>query len=251
MEKAERERFNQLYQRHLRLLKLQGKSSSTIDAYARAVRRITDVFDCCPDRLTIEQRGRYFAALVQSHSWSTVKVDRNGLQFFWKHVLQRDWQWINIIKAPKVKSLPDILTLAEIEKLIGATRKLRYRVFLLTTYSMGLRLSETLALQVGDIDAARKQVHIRRGKGHKDRFVPLPELTYHALRALWRKHRNRCWLFPNAVGSPECIRTATTHMDRGCAQAAMKAVVTQCGIKKKSRFTPCVTVMQPICLKMA
>jgi integrase/recombinase XerD len=251
MEKAERERFNQLYQRHLRLLKLQGKSSSTIDAYARAVRRITDVFDCCPDRLTIEQRERYFAALVQSHSWSTVKVDRNGLQFFWKHVLQRDWQWINIIKAPKVKSLPDILTPAEIEKLIGATRKLRYRVFLLTTYSMGLRLSETLALQVGDIDAERKQVHIRRGKGHKDRFVPLPELAYHALRALWRKHRNPCWLFPNAVGSPERIRTATTHMDRGGAQAAMKAVVTQCGIKKKSRFTPCVTVMQPICLKKA
>jgi len=71
-------------------------------------------------------------------------------------------------------------------------------VFLLTTYSMGLRLSETLALQVGDIDAQRKQVHIRRGKGHKDRFVPLPDLTYHALRSLWQKHRNPCWLFPNA-----------------------------------------------------
>ncbi|EFK07516.1 conserved hypothetical protein [delta proteobacterium NaphS2] len=68
-----------------------------------------------------------------------------------------------------MKTIPDILTPAEVEKLIGATRKLRYRIFLLTTYSMGLRLSETLALQAGDIDASRKLVHIRRGKGHKDR----------------------------------------------------------------------------------
>ncbi|MEJ2639788.1 MAG: transposase [Desulfosarcinaceae bacterium] len=63
--------------------------------------------------------------LVESYSWSTVKVDRSGLQFFWEHVLQRDWQWINLIKAPEVKSLPDILTLAEVERLIGATRRTR------------------------------------------------------------------------------------------------------------------------------
>ena len=251
MEKFEKERFNELYQRHLRLLKLQGKARKTIDAYSRAVRRISEYFDCCPDQLTLEQREKYFSQLVESHSWSTVKIDRNGLQFFWKHVLKRDWQWINIIKAPKVHSLPDILTVSEVEQLIGATRKLRYRVFLLTTYSMGLRLGETLSLQVGDIDAQRKQIHIRRGKGHKDRFVPLPDLTYQALRVLWYKHRNPCWLFPNAVGSPERISRATTHMDRGGAQATMKVVVTQCGIKKKSISTPFVTVSPLIYLNAA
>jgi len=238
MKKAKANRFNELYQCHLRSLKLQGKSQKTIEAYARAVRRISEHFDCCPDKLTLKQREQYFSDLVKSHSWSTVKIDRNGLQFFWKHVLKKDWQWLNIVKAPKVRSLPDILTVNEIEQMIGATRKLRYRVFLLATYSMGLRLAETLSLQVGDIDAQRKQVHIRRGKGHKDRFVPLPDLTCHALRALWRKHRNPCWLFPNAVGSPERIRKATTHMDRGGTQAAMKAVVEHCGIKKKSPSTP-------------
>ena len=176
--------------------------------------------------------------MVDSHSWSIVKIDRNGLQFFWKYVLKTDWQWLNIIKAPKVLTLPDILTLNEVEQLILATHQLRYRVFLLATYSMGLRLSETLALQVGDIDAQRKQVHIRRGKGHKDRFVPLPDLTYHALRSLWQKHRNPCWLFPNALGPMESVAQATTHMDRGGAQAAMKAVVTQCGIKKNFSSFP-------------
>ena len=118
-------------------------------------------------------------------------MDRLGLQFFWRYVLKQDWQWINIIKPPKIHTIPDILTPKEIEKLIGKTRKLRYRVFLLTTYSMGLRLGETLALQVGDIDAERKLVHIRRGKGHKDRMVPLPDLTLMGLRELWRKHRHR------------------------------------------------------------
>jgi integrase len=120
--------------------------------------------------------------------------------------------------------------LSEVEQLIGATRKLRYRVFLLTTYSMGLRLGETLSLEVGDIDRQRNLVHIRRGKGHKDRLVPLPDLTHQALQALWCKHRHPRLLFPSAVGSLEQIRNATTHMDRGGAQSAMKAVVKQCGI---------------------
>jgi len=247
MESSEQKRFNKLYQRHLRALKLQGFSPRTIDGYGRAVRRVAAHFDCCPDQLTTEQLEAYFSELVDSHSWSTVKVDRNGLQFFWQHVLKRDWTWVEIIKAPKVQTLPDILTLSEVEQLIGATRKLRYRVFLLATYSMGLRLGETLALEVGDIDGQRKQVHIRRGKGHKDRLVPLPDLTYQALQALWCKHRHPRLLFPNAVGSPEHIRRATSHMDRGGAQSAMKAVVTQCGIKKKCQSIPFATPLPPIC----
>ncbi len=244
MNTTEQSRFDKRYHRHLRALKLRGMSDKTIEAYARAVRRVSQFYDCCPDQLTTEQLAAYFAALVASHSWSTVKVDRNGLQFFYQHVLKRDWSWVEIIKAPKIHSLPDILTLAEVERLIGATRKLRYRVFLLTTYSMGLRLGETLALEVGDIDGQRKQVHIRRGKGHKDRLVPLPDLTYRALRTLWCKHRNPRLLFP----SPTHMRTATTHMDRGGAQAAMKAVVTQCGVKKKYPFIPFVTALPRTCL---
>ena len=130
MNPTEVNRFDELYQRHLRLLKLQGKSQKTIDAYSRSVRRVRDYFDCCPDQLTPEQLETYFGELVDTHLWSPVKIDRNGLQFYWRYVLQRDWQWINIIKPPKIHTLPDILTLIEIEQLIGATRKLRYRVFL-------------------------------------------------------------------------------------------------------------------------
>jgi integrase len=247
MDKNEQERFDCLYQKHLRALKLQGMSDSTIDAYARAVRRLAQHYDGCPDQLSTEQLEIYFEKLVYSHSWSTVKVDRNGLQFFWKHVLKRDWTWIKLIKAPKIQSLPDLLTLSEIERLMAASKHLRYRVFILTCYSMGLRLSETLALQVGDIDGPRKQVHVRRGKGSKDRMLPLPDLTYQALRALWCRHRHPRWLFPNARGSMSTIACATTHMNIGSTQSAFKKVVTECGIKKKSPSIRCVTALPLTC----
>jgi integrase len=233
MKKSEVKRFAALYERHLTLLKIQGKSKSTIDAYSGAVRRIREHYDCCPDRLTKNQLENYFSDLIESHSWSTVKLDRLGLMFFWKHVLELDWQWLNIVKPPQVKSIPDILTPSEIERLICATKKMRYRVFLLATYSMGLRLTEALSLEVGDIDSDdRKLIHIRRGKGHKDRMVPLPDRTLQALRILWSKHRHPRLLFPNAKGSMKTIGEATTHMNIGGTQNAMKVVVRECNIKK-------------------
>ena len=217
---SEQKRFDALYNQHVRALKLRGYADSTIDVYARAVRRLSTHFDAVPDQLSVEQLESYFAELVDSHSWATVRVDRNGLQFFWKHILKLDWEWLKIIKPPQVRTLPDVLTPSELEQLIGVARKLRYRVFVLTTYSMGLRLSEALSLQLSDIDSARMLVHVRRGKGHKDRFVPLPNRTYQALKALWRKHRNPQLLFPSAVGSPERIQQTTTPMDKGGTQQA-------------------------------
>jgi len=249
MEANEQTRFDTLYAQHLRALKLRGYSASTIDVYARAVRRLTDYFDCVPDQLSIEQLEIYFAELVDSRSWGTVRVDRNGLQFFWKFVLKQDWRWLEIIKPPKVRTLPDVLSVAEVQQLLAVAREERYRVFVLTTYSMGLRLSETLALEVSDIDGKRHRVHIRRGKGHKDRFVPLPDLTYQALRTFWSTHRNPRLLFPAFVGSAERIRQATSHMDRGSVQKAVKILLSECGVKKRFPSTPCATALPLTCLR--
>jgi len=251
MKPIDKKTFDKHYQQHLQCLKLQGKADATIDSYSRAVRRIVEYFNCLPEQLSTNDLKDYFAALVESHSWSTVKVDRLGLQFYWQHVLGKDWQWVNIVKPPKIKTIPDILTLTEIERLIAATRVLRYRVFILVTYSMGLRLDEALTLQVRDIDAERKQLHIRRGKGHKDRLIPIPDLTLHALRVLWSKHRHPRLLFPNPVGKVENIHRAKNHMDRGGAQNAMRAVVKDCKIKKKFPYTHSGTVLPRIYLNVA
>lgn len=231
MNTAQQRKFQTLYQLHLNALRRQGKADSTIDVYARAVRRITEFFDRCPDRLTLVDLKTYFDALIQSHSWSTVKIDRNGLQFFYRHVLNKQWVWVDIIKPPQTKPLPDILTSAEIERIINETRELRYQTYILTAYSMGLRLGEALNLTVGDIDGDRLKVHVRNGKGGKDRFVTLPQLSLVALRRYWRTHRHPRLIFPGGR-TPDDRPQAQDVMSRGGVQSAFKAIVTSCGIRK-------------------
>ena len=232
MIKAQQKRFNSLYQKHVSALRRLGKADSTIDVYARAVRRVSEFFDSPVDDLDREQFEGYFDALVKTHSWSTVKVDRNGLQFFFKHVLKRDWQWVDIVKPPVVKTLPDVLTLREIERLINGTRELRYQTFILVCFSMGLRLGEALALTIGDIDSERMRLHVRQAKGKKDRYVSLPQVTLEALRRYWASHRHPRLLFPGGR-TPEERHQAQRCMDRGGVQKSFKAIVHDVGIHKR------------------
>jgi len=228
MNPAEKSRFDTLYQKHLDLLKLQGKADKTIDAYSRAVRRLATFLDRCPDSASHEDLQAHFSALIDSHSWSTVKLDLNGLRFFYRHTLQQELPWLDIVKPPKVQSMPDVLTVDEIADIIENTRQMRLKAFWFITYAMGLRLGETLNLRVGDIDRARMTVHIRHGKGRKDRFVILPTLALAMLEQLWHSHRHPRFLFPGRGPAP-----AETVMYRGTAQRAFKRVCQQCGIQKQ------------------
>jgi integrase/recombinase XerD len=231
MNTAQQKHFDSLYQEHINALTRQGKSKVTIESYARGVRRISTFFDKCPDQLSLNDIKAYFTSLVSTHSWSTVKIDRNGLQFFYKHVLGKEWVWVNIVKPPQVKSLPDILSAAEISRMINAAREARYQTFILTAYSMGLRLGETLNLTIADIDGEYPRVHIRRGKGHKDRYVTLPRMTLLALRRYWSSHRHPNFIFP--AGKDAAARgNATMPMDRGGIQKSFKAIAKSCGIQK-------------------
>jgi site-specific recombinase XerD len=246
METSLESTFKQYYQKHLQHLKLKGLQPKTIDAYARAIRRIGAYFEHHIHDLSEQQLVDYFADLQESHSWSAVKLDLYGLRFFYQHVLRKPWIHVDLIKPPRAIRLPDIVTVAEAARLFGATQKLSYRVFYFTVYSLGLRLGEGLRLQVGDIDAARHRVHIRNAKGNKDRFVPLADTTLELLRRFWSVHRNPVLLFPNRKGGLKGSRTATTPLARGGVQTTMRKVVEACGIKKRSRCTAFVTAMLPI-----
>ena len=147
--------FEHNYQAHLKHLRLKGLQPNTIEAYARAIRRIGAYFDHRIDELSEQQLTDYFTDLLDSHSCSTVKLDLYGLKFYYTHVLHEPWANIDLIKPPKTQRLPDIVTAEEAKRLFIATRTLSYRVFYFTIYSLGLRL------QVGDIDASRQRVHIR------------------------------------------------------------------------------------------
>jgi site-specific recombinase XerD len=232
----------------------------TIEAYARAIRRIGAYFDEQIDGLSEQQLTDYFTDLLESHSWSAVKLDLYGLMFYYTHVLHKPWENIDLIKPPKTQRLPDIVTIDEAKTLFMTTLTLSYRVFYFTVYSLGLRLGEGLRLEVGDMDAQRQRVHIRDSKGNKDRLVPLPDATLDLLRRFWQLHRNPVLLFPNRHGGLKAAHRATSPLEkgrdgtsreaalghRGGVQTTLRKVVADCGIKKRLPRTACATVMQLI-----
>lgn len=225
-------RFQTYYDQHCKHLKLNGLQPKTIEAYSRAIRRIGAYFNYHLDDLTQNQLLDYFHQLKETASWSTVKLDLYGLKFFYLHVLQKDWTNIPIIKSPKVKRIPDIISIEQAAQLFSATRILSYRVLFFTLYSMGLRLGEGLRLQTGDIDAARRRVHIREAKGNKDRLVPLPDNTLKALRSFWKVHKHPRFIFPSRKRGLRNAHLTDIHLDRSGAQAAMKKVVAELKINK-------------------
>jgi integrase len=231
MNASEQARFNTLYEKMLRALKLQGKALKTQQGYARAVRRAADYFDRCPDDLSAEDLRVYFADFLDTHSPSSINIERCGLQFLYRYVLERPWNWEKIVRRPRPQRLPDVLTREAVHELLGSVRKLRYRVFFILLYSTGLRLGEGLALEVGDIDAERMRLHVRGGKGDKDRYVPITEPLLGLLRRWWGTHRHPRLLFPSAVGGPEQVRASADTMDRGGIQVALKKAVQERGIR--------------------
>ena len=130
------------------------------------------------------------------------------------------------------------------QQIVNATRILSYRVFFFSLYSMGLRLGEGLQLQVGDIDQDRMRVHVRDAKGNRDRLVPLPTHTLDVLREFWKVHRHPTLLFPNRQKGLKGASVATTHMDRGGVQQALRHVMiaADIGLKKELRRTAFATI---------
>ncbi len=133
------------------------------------MRRAADDFDRCPNDLCAEDLRVYFADFLDTHSPSSINIERRGLQFFCRYVLERPWNREKIVKRPRPQRLPDVLNGEAVHELLGSVRKLRYRVFFILPYSTGLRLGEGLALEVGDIDATRMRLHVRCRTEQTDR----------------------------------------------------------------------------------
>ena len=215
-------------------LQLRGLSERTQEAYLRAVRQLADHYGTPPDALDERQLRQYFLYLKNEKQFApaSLKLAYNGIKFFYTHTCPREWQTLESFRVPRQKSLPDVLTVEEVRRLIGAVRTPHNRAYLWTVYSLGLRLQEGLFLEVGDIDAARMLVHVHRGKGAKDRYVPLPPKTLQTLRDYWKSHRNPRLLFPATGRSRKLAPTATEPMGKASVQGAMRRVVLGLGMKK-------------------
>ena len=146
--------------------------------------------------------------------------------------MPRDWPTLKRLRIPQPKTLPDVLTIDEVRRLIAAVRRPHIQTYFWTVYSLGLRLNEALHLQLGDIDSARMLVHVHLGKGAKDRYVPLPQRTLDLLRQHWRTHRDPIWLFPARNRDASHVSAATRPMERTNLQEAMRLVVQELDIRK-------------------
>jgi len=187
-----------LRKRFIEDMQLHGYSQRTIDAYVRAVRQLAEHYRKSPDQITEEELRQYFLYNKNIRKWSRVAstISLCGIKFFFEKTLKKEWTTFKLVRPPKEKKLPPILSLKEVRAILSNTHMNYHRACLTAIYSLGLRLQEGTHLQVADIDADRMFVHIHRGKGNKDRFVPLPNRTLQILRQLWQTHKNPTWLFP-------------------------------------------------------
>ena len=183
-----------LRQRMMEDLSRYNYAPRTQQAYVAQIARLARHFGTSPDQLTREQVQEYQDLLThQGVTWLPQAVA--AMQFFYNKTLQRDWK-ITHSYRPKPQRLPVVLTLEEVSRLLAATEPLKARMLLTTVYGCGLRVSEALRLQLGDIDSGRMVIHIRQSKGHKDRYVPLGNRLLSQLRDYWRAERPSSYLFP-------------------------------------------------------
>jgi integrase/recombinase XerD len=213
-----------LRQRFVDDLRLRNYSPRTIEAYVAGVRRLAAYFRRSPDQLGPEDvRTLQLHLLERRVSWSLFNQTVCALRFFYGVTLGRPEQ-LPLIPFGKVpRKLPDVLSPQEVVRLLDVAVG-RDRVLLQVAYACGLRLGELLHLQVSDIDSARMVIHVRLGKGAKDRLVPLSGRLLGELRTYWRQHRPRTWLFPGA--------TPDRPLTQSAVQRALCRIVRKAGLSK-------------------
>lgn len=216
-----------LRQRMIEDLRIRNYSPRTVEIYVDRVAEFARHFGKSPAGLGPPEIRRYQVHLVEIRkvSWPVLNQTVCALRFLYRVCLKRDWIIQHIPFPKQEKKLPVVLSLQEIARLWGALDNLKHRTILMTIYATGLRLSEALHLRVEDIDSSRMLVRVRRGKGKKDRYVPLSETLLHQLRTYWKEHRPSEWLFP---GGKAKSPLGTSSVQRICKRAGLQA-----GLSKK------------------
>lgn len=212
-------------------LQLKGYSAATQRAYLNAVCKLASHYGKSPADVSEEELRAYFLHLAQTErcARSTLKIAIAGIRSLFAVTLQKPWPVLGLVRAGKEKKLPVVLSRAEVRAVLGCVRAPVYRVCLSTVYACGLRISEGVAVQVGDVDGQRKMLRVR-GKGNKDRQVPLSDPTLESLRGFWKLHRSRPWLFPARL-QPRSPKE-DGPIERDNLRCAFEAALEQSGIKK-------------------
>ena len=210
-------------------MQLRGYAERTQTSYARAVRQLENYWHRPAEEIEEQQVRDYFLYCRNEAGWSaaTMRIAYSGIKFFYTQTLPMDWETIRLLKIKRLSTPPTVLSIDEVRLILKTARQPQINAFLSTVYSCGLRLSEALNLEVGDIDKERMTVRVRDGKGAKERFVPLPKSTYLLLRAYWVTHRNERLLFPALGRRRDQGPTAEKPMAMGSVQGALRKILKQ------------------------
>jgi site-specific recombinase XerD len=223
------------YSQMIQTMQLNGKGERTQEAYARAVRMLSEFHSKAPDQIGPDELQDYFLHRRNVSKWSpsTLRICYVGIRFYFENVIHRDWPILKILRAQREQRLPSVLSLAEVRDTLARVVTPHNRAFLTTVYSCGLRLQEGLHLEVSDIDSSRMMIHVHRGKGAKDRYVPLPGATLGILRKHWATHRNPNLIFPALGRGGNMAHTSTTPMAKSSVQGALREALAAACIRKR------------------
>jgi len=215
-------------------MQLRGLSEKTQESYVRAVRQLAEHYHKSPDCISEEELRQYLLYLKnEKHaSSSTFTIALCGCKFFYERTLQREWTTFDLARPNREHKLPVVLSVEEVQRILGCLRLPRYRVCLGVIYACGLRLQEGVHLQVPDVDSDRMALHVRNSKGNKDRYVPLPERILPMLRQFWTTHRHPLWLFPGRPPAGLFPTAAIKPMDASGVQRAFRAALQESGVQK-------------------
>jgi integrase/recombinase XerD len=224
-----------LRQKMIAALQLNGKSPSTVESYVREVYLVSKFYGKRPDLVTEDELIRYLLHRknVNKLAPTSMRICYSGIRFFFERVLGRPWRIFALLHARRELRRPMILSLDEVHQILEAAQPVHNQVYFTTVYSCGLRLHEGLHLEIGDIDNKQMMLHVHRGKGAKDRVVPLPEKTLLLLRQYWKTHRNPRFLFPATGQNHQQASAASSPMSRTSVQGAFFKARLKAGINKR------------------
>lgn len=198
---------------------LRGLAAGTQQTYLYAIADLAKRYNCCPSQLNEQQVKDYFVYLAKEKKLgnSTINVHLHAAKFLYCNTLGRNWKFLKLMRVKRAGKLPEVLAIKEVWDILGRINNPVAQMSLIMMYSCGLRVSEATQLKATDIDSKRMIVCVRKGKGSKQRNVPLPVKTLQKLRRYWAKHQPKEWLFPSKTG----LTPITSGSVRRCLKAAL------------------------------
>ena len=209
-------------------LKLKAYSANTISVYTNEFAQLLQIIKGHQvNNLSAEKLKSYFLYCVQTLQLSESHLNSriNAIKFYFEQVLHRPRMFFDIPRPKMPLQLPQVLSQAEITRLLAAPDNIKHRLMLKLCYGMGLRVSEIIALKIEHIDSKRMQVLVKAAKGKKDRYVNLPQSVLTELRAYYKEYRPKEYLFEGQYGGQYSIRSVQAVFKQAMKKAKIRKQV--------------------------